>query len=31
MEAVGVRDHVPRNFGYYHCKLWILDIDSPTS
>ena len=29
MEAVGVRDHVSRNFGYYHRKLRILDIDSP--
>jgi hypothetical protein len=29
MEAVGVRDHIPRNFGYYHRKLRLLDIDSP--
>jgi hypothetical protein len=31
MEAVGVRDHVARNFGYYHRKLRMLDIDSPVA
>ena len=31
MNAVGVNDHVARNFGYYQGQLRILDIDSPTA
>jgi hypothetical protein len=35
MKAIGVNDYVgdyaARNFGYYHDKLRILDIDSPTT
>jgi hypothetical protein len=35
MKTIGVNDYVgdyaARNFGYYHDKLRILDIDSPTT
>jgi DNA adenine methylase len=35
LKTIGVNDYVgdyaARNFGYYHGKLRILDIDSPTT
>jgi hypothetical protein len=31
MNAFGVSDHVPRNFGYFQVQLRILDLDSPTA